>query len=122
MGISSEHLPFGQRKKHYRKTVAKRPPKGTSIERRPVDILSRDKFGHWEMDCVVGKQRTKNVLLVLTERMTRYEIINKRDGKISVSGFTGAQKSNETLSKTERKPEKVEINRLFCFFCIFGGY
>ena len=36
----------------------------------------------------------------------------------------GAQKSNETLSKTERKPEKVEINRLivFCFFCIFGGY
>ena len=53
-----------------------------------------------------------------------YRRLYKRDGKISVSGFTGAQKSNETLSKTERKPEKVEINRLivFCFFCIFGGY
>lgn len=77
MGISSEHLPFGQRKKHYRKTIAKRPPKGISIERRPADILLRDKFGHWEMDCVVGKQYTKNVLLVLTERLTRYEIIMK---------------------------------------------
>lgn len=77
MGISSEHLPFGQRKTHYRKTVAKRPPKGTSIERRPADILSRDSFGHWEMDCVVGKQNTRNVLLVLTERLTRYEIIMK---------------------------------------------
>lgn len=77
MGISSEHLPFGQRKKHYRKTVAKRPPKGTSIERRPVDVLLRDEFGHWEMDCVVGKQNTRNVLLVLTERLTRYEIIMK---------------------------------------------
>ena len=77
MGISSEHLPFGQRKKHYRKTKAKRPPRGTSIERRPVNILLRDEFGHWEMDCVVGKQYTRNVLLVLTERLTRYEIIMK---------------------------------------------
>ena len=77
MGISSEHLPFGQRKKRYRKTVIKRPPKGTSIERRPADILLRDHFGHWEMDCVVGRQYTKNVLLVLTERLTRYEIMMK---------------------------------------------
>ena len=77
MGIRSEHLPVGQRKKQYRKTVAKRPPKGTSIERRPVDILSRNDFGHWEMDCVVGRQNTRNVLLVLTERQTRYEIIMK---------------------------------------------
>ena len=77
MGISSEDLPVGQRKRHYRKTVAKRPPKGTSIERRPDDILLRRDFGHWEMDCVVGKQYTRNVLLVLTERQTRYEIIMK---------------------------------------------
>lgn len=75
MGISSEHLPFGQRKRQYRKTIAKRPPKGTSIEKRPADILLRNSFGAWEMDCVVGKQYTKNVLLVLTERLTRYEII-----------------------------------------------
>ena len=46
MGIRSERLPFGQRRKHYHKTIAKRPPKGTSIEQRPVEILKRDKFGH----------------------------------------------------------------------------
>ena len=36
----------------------------------------------------------------------------------------GAQKSNETLSKTERKPENVENNQsiVFYVFCIFGGY
>ena len=77
MNIRSEHLPVGQRKKHYKKTQAKRPPKGTSIERRPADILLRRDFGHWEMDCVVGRQYTRNVLLVLTERATRYEIIMK---------------------------------------------
>ena len=35
----------------------------------------------------------------------------------------GAQKSNETLSKTERKPENVENNQSIDFyvFCIFGG-
>ena len=77
MNIRSEHLPVGQRKKHYKKTQAKRPPKGTSSERRPADILLRRDFGHWEMDCVVGRQYTRNVLLVLTERVTRYEIIMK---------------------------------------------
>lgn len=35
----------------------------------------------------------------------------------------GTQKSNETLSKTERKPENVENNQSIDFyvFCRFGG-
>ncbi len=81
MNISMSDLPLGQRKKKYRKTTAKRPPKGTSIEKRPKEIAERNTFGHWEMDCVVGKQRTKNVLLVLTERLTRYELIFKLPNK-----------------------------------------
>lgn len=75
MNIRMSDLPIGQRKKHYRKTTTKRPPRGTSIEQRPKEIAERNTFGHWEMDCVVGKQRTKNVLLVLSERLTRKEII-----------------------------------------------
>lgn len=75
MNIRLQDLPIGKRKKRYRKAVIKRPPKGTSIEHRPIDILQRKDFGHWEMDCVVGKQNTRNVLLVLTERLTRYDII-----------------------------------------------
>lgn len=71
--LKMKHLPVGEKKKHYRKPVAKRPPKGLSIEKRPNEISQRNSFGHWEMDCVVGKKRTKDTLLVLTERLTRYE-------------------------------------------------
>ncbi len=60
-----------QQKQHVRR--AKRAPAGKSIEQRPKDILRRKEFGHWEMDCVCGP--TKPCLLVLTERMTRQEII-----------------------------------------------
>lgn len=73
MNISMCHLPVGQKKKHYRKATAKRPSRGTSIERRSSDIAQRDSFGHWEMDCVCGKH--KAALLVMTERLTRKEII-----------------------------------------------
>ena len=77
MNIRLQDLPMRRKKKQYRKTVIKRPPKGTSIEKRPVEILRRNTFGHWEMDCVVGRKETKGVLLVFTERLTRYEIIMK---------------------------------------------
>ena len=71
--IRMSHLPIGQRKKKNEKAVAKRPPRGTSIEKRPHDISRRNTFGHWEMDCIVGS--TLPTLLVLTERLTRKEII-----------------------------------------------
>ncbi len=59
-----------KRKRHVH---AKRPPRGTSIEKRPDEVRRRNTFGHWEMDCVCGG--TKPTLLVLTERLTRKEII-----------------------------------------------
>lgn len=59
-------------------TPASKPPKGTSIERRPKDIATRQTFGHWEMDTVIGKAKgKKQAVLVLTERKTRYEIMVK---------------------------------------------
>ena len=59
--------------KCYRKTVIKRAPRGVSIEKRPEVIGRRQTFGHWEMDCVCGP--TKNVFLVLSERLSWKEII-----------------------------------------------
>ena len=53
-----------------------------SIEDRPKDILKRDIYGHWELDTVYsGKDKSKACLLVLTERMTRQEIIRKIDNR-----------------------------------------
>lgn len=54
----------------------KRATKGESIENRPEEIDTRETFGHWEMDTVVGARGvSKKSLLVLTERKTRKEII-----------------------------------------------
>ena len=72
--LSINNLPFkSKKKKSKRKVLIKRAPRGTSIEQRPIEILERKTFGHWEMDCVCGS--TRNSLLVLTERLTRKEII-----------------------------------------------
>ena len=63
--------------KHYQRATVKRPPRGTSIEKRPAEIAERSTFGHWEMDCVLGKKYSKDTILAFTERLTRYEIIFK---------------------------------------------
>lgn len=68
-----ENITLEKRKNKYHKVKAKRAPKGTSIEKRPKEIAQRKTFGHWEMDCVCGKN--KATLLVLSERLTRKEII-----------------------------------------------
>lgn len=73
MNVTLQDLPMYKDKKRKRKTVAKRAPRGTSIEKRPFEIAQRYTFGHWEMDCVCGKGRA--VWLVLSERLTRKEII-----------------------------------------------
>ena len=54
---------------------AKRASKGTSISKRDKEVLERSEVGHWEMDTVKGKQGNRKCLLVLTERLSRKEII-----------------------------------------------
>lgn len=58
---------------------------GMSIEQRPPVVSARSSFGHWEMDCVVGRRSSKNVLLVFTERLTRKELIYKIPDKTKTS-------------------------------------
>jgi len=83
--LTNKDLPVKKdgKKRTYRKTkVALNNTKGTSIEERPEEVESRDEYGHWEMDCVVGGQnKGKAVLLVLSERKSREEIIFKMKGK-----------------------------------------
>ncbi|MFR3835547.1 MAG: IS30 family transposase [Eubacterium sp.] len=50
-------LPYRRKKKIKRKQkVQKRFSKGTSIDKRPKEIETREEVGHWEMDSVVGAQ------------------------------------------------------------------
>ena len=52
-----------------------------SIEIRPEVIKQRMEPGHWEMDLVVGKAKTKPVLLTLVERVSRNIMIFKLPDK-----------------------------------------
>lgn len=56
-----------------------------SIEQRPQSINDRREKGHWEMDLVVGCSGSRPVLLTLTERVTREEIIIKLPDKRAVT-------------------------------------
>lgn len=55
---------------------------GNSIEKRPDSVATREEFGHWEIDTVLGiKSGTEPVFLTLTERKTRFEYILKINSK-----------------------------------------
>jgi IS30 family transposase len=76
--LTNEDLPEkGKRKRAYHKVKeSSHVPAGESIEKRPDEINRRETFGHWEMDTVYSsKETSKQSLLVLTERLTRKEII-----------------------------------------------
>lgn len=74
-GITMEKLPKHRKQPYERVKVTKRQPKGTSIEARDKIVDTREEFGHWEMDCMQGKKEKGRVALVLTERKTRFEIV-----------------------------------------------
>lgn len=63
-------------------------PNRTSIEKRPQAVLGRTEFGHWEGD-TLGKIKTDTEVVVgLTERMSRFILIGKVPRlKYSMDGF-----------------------------------
>jgi transposase, IS30 family len=85
LNLTNKDLPVKKDgvKRDYKKVkIAHKNIKGTSVEERPEEVLKREVYGHWEMDCVVGKRAGKGaVLLVLSERAIREEIIIKIPGK-----------------------------------------
>lgn len=98
--LTNKELPVKSKKKRsYNRVrrIQKKASAGTSIEKRPEDINTREEFGHWEMDSVIGKKkRSKNTFLVLSERKTRKEIIFKRANKT-------AEEVVKALDQLERK-------------------
>ena len=85
-GVSNESLWEKHKRKQKHRSLhrkRKRPvPPGRSIENRPESVDEREDAGHWEIDLVVGGQgKGSAVLLTLTERKTRKEIIRKLKDK-----------------------------------------
>lgn len=98
--LTMEKLPYAKTyHKHYQK-LQKRASFGLSIEKRPKEILSREEFGHWEMDSVEGSENSKKSLLVLSERKTRKELIFINDNMTS----------NEVVSKINILEKELKNN------------
>lgn len=115
--LTNKDLPVKKNKsqrKYNRVKRAKRSSKGDSIEKRPLSVLSREEFGHWEMDCVEGKKGTNATLLVLTERTTRMEIIRLMPAKT-------AENVVRELNKIERKLGKKKFSLIFKTITVDNG-
>ena len=86
LSISNKDLPIKKNKRRKKRTKrSAKPPCGTSIEKRPAEVKTRQVFGHWEMDSVEGAKKEKETLLVLTERKTRDELVRKMKDKTAAS-------------------------------------
>lgn len=84
--VSNKDLWEKSKKKKRKKRVQRiAHPQLPSIAERPWHINARQDIGHWEMDLIVGKARSRAVLLTLTERITRQELIFKLPNKKAAS-------------------------------------
>ena len=77
--ITENHLPYGFSRKNATLAFSERKDTvlrqgGKSIEKRPLSILSREEFGHWEGDLIIGRQGHSGAILTLIERKTRFLI------------------------------------------------
>ncbi|GAD91432.1 putative transposase [Vibrio halioticoli NBRC 102217] len=75
------HLRQGH--KRYRKGLKDKAPaikNAVSIDERPSIVDSRERFGDWEIDTVLGKQGT-GAMVTLLERKTRFYLVKKASSK-----------------------------------------
>jgi IS30 family transposase len=92
--IKNIDLPLKLRRSEKKTKIRKRKKVlGKSIEERPDKINERSEFGHWEIDTMIGKKTsTDEVLLTLTERLSRKELILKMNDKTVASVREGLNK------------------------------
>jgi IS30 family transposase len=62
-------------RKHQRGQI----PNRIMIDQRPEIVNSKERFGDWEADTIVGKDH-KSAILTLTERKSQFELMAKTDG------------------------------------------
>lgn len=111
-GVSMTNLWEPRTKKKKAKVRAKRPPAGRSIEHRPQCVQDRTEFGHWEMDLVCGKSAgERQALLVLTERLTRYEIIFRLPNKHSAT----------IIAQLDRLEQQYDFPKVFRSITVDNG-
>jgi len=49
------------------------------INERPIEVDTKERFGDWEVDTIIGKNH-KTAILTATERKSQFELMVKTDG------------------------------------------
>ena len=116
--VSYRDLIYGRYNKKQKASV-NRPSyknlKGRSIEERDEEVNERKELGHWEMDLILGRKgASKAVLLTMTERKSRREIIRKLPDKSQASVI-------EALDVMERKMGRKEFQKVFKSITVDNG-
>lgn len=88
------------KEKNKDKRVGEKVPPEKSTDYRPEEANTREVYGHWEGDLVIGTKKRGTVLFTLTERKTREEIIVKIPGK-------KAEYVAQALDLIEKKYKKI---------------
>lgn len=118
LNVGYKDLIYGRYRKRQSKTVNRPSYKnlqGRSIEDRPPSVDDRQEPGHWEMDLVVGKTGgSKAVLLTMTERTSRREIIRKLPNKTQGSVI-------QALDKIERQIGRCQFQKTFKTITVDNG-
>jgi IS30 family transposase len=104
----------GTKRKQRKVHKTQRMAKGKSISERPQKVEERKEIGHWEMDTVDGgKGGNKDVLLVLSERCSRKELIFKLKDK-------SQHEVIKVLNRLERK-HGAKFKKLFQTITVDNG-
>ena len=81
-GLLYQHLRTARRRckkrlhtKHQRGQI----PNRVMIDKRPKIVDSKNRFGHWEADTIIGKNH-KSAIVTLTERKSQFELMAKTVG------------------------------------------
>lgn len=92
-----------------------RAPAGESIDNRPEEVKERKVFGHWEMDTVYSaRNKGRAVLLTITERKTRKEIIVLLPNR-------KAETITRAVNALERKHGAVNFRAIFKSITVDNG-
>ena len=81
-GLLYKHLRTARRwrkKRLHRKHQRGQIPNRVMIDQRPEIVNTKQRFGDWEVDTIVGKNH-KSAILTLTERRSQFELMAKTDG------------------------------------------
>lgn len=112
-----------KRRKKGKKIKKQLIPNRISIEERPEKINERIEFGHWEGDTLGRIKTDAEVIIGLSERMSRFILIDKMPAlKYTINGFKmllnphrGTFKSLTLDNGVENvKYEKLDLDTYFC--------